>query len=260
MRMSSDKPSSARGIGLAALALGALAIAAPAAGDMVVHQPDISGVWGHAFPRPGQPADPRLDVGPLPAPPLKPDYLAQWTAMRERQKQADERGEPAAGLEARCLPDGMPSLMFAIYPLEILQTSGRVTVIEEAFSQTRRIYLGEAQGKVGEVEPGYYGHSVGRWDGDTLVVDTLGLKQSVPGYRDIPHSDEEHILERIRLVDPDILEDRMTVEDPKVLERPWTFRFVYRRMKGYHMLEYVCENNREYTDQNGGTHLQLSPH
>ncbi len=154
----------------------------------------------------------------------------------------------------------MPSLMFAIYPLEILQTPGRVTVIEEAFSQTRRIYLDEPQGKVGDIEPGYYGHSVGRWDGDTLVVDTIGVKESVPGYRDIPHSDEERIVERIRLIDPDILEDRMTVEDPMVLEKPWSFRFVYRRMKGYHMLEYVCENNREVTDQNGGTHLELGSH
>ena len=243
----------------AALALGGAATVAGAAGQ-VTGQPDISGVWAHAFPRPGQPADPRLDTGPLPQPPLKPAYLIEWTALRAKQKAADERGEPTAGLEARCLPDGMPGLMFAIYPLEILQTPGRVTVIEEAFSQTRRIYLDEPQGKVGDVEPGYYGHSVGRWDGDTLVVDTLGLKELVPGYRDIPHSDEEHIIERIRLIDPDILEDQMTVEDPKVLERPWSFRFVYRRMKGYHMLEYVCENNREYTDQNGGTHLQLGSH
>ena len=186
--------------------------------------------------------------------------MAEWTALRAKQKAADERGEPTAGMETRCLPDGMPSLMFAIYPLEILQTPGRVTIIEEAFSQTRRVYLDEPQGKVGDVEPGYYGHSVGHWDGDTLVVDTLGLKETVPGYRDIPHSDEEHVIERIRLIDPDILEDQMTVEDPKVLERPWSFRFVYRRMKGYHMLEYVCENNREYTDQNGGTHLQLGSH
>jgi len=243
----------------AALALSGVTTPAGAA-DTIAGQPDISGVWAHAFPRPGQPADPRLDTGPLPSPPLKPAYMAEWTALRAKQKAADERGEPTAGLEARCLPDGMPSLMFAIYPLEVLQTPGRVTIIEEAFSQTRRVYLDEPQGKVGDVEPGYYGHSVGHWDGDALVVDTLGLKESVPGYRDIPHSDEEHIIERIRLIDPDILEDQMTVEDPKVLERPWSFRFVYRRMKGYHMLEYVCENNREYTDQNGGTHLQLGSH
>jgi len=255
------RSSKARNLALLVTAAGALlSLAAPAGADIVVHQPDISGVWGHAFPRPGQPVDPRLDTGPLPTPPLKPAYMAQWNAMREKEKEADAKGEPIAGLEARCLPDGMPSLMFAIYPLEILQTPGRVTIIEEAFSQTRRIYLGEAQGKIGDVEPGYYGHSVGHWDGDTLVVDTIGLKESVPGYRDIPHSDEEHIIERIRLIDPDILEDRMTVEDPKVLEQPWSFRFVYRRMKGYHMLEYVCENNHEVTDRNGGTHLDLGAH
>jgi hypothetical protein len=250
--------------GRTALALGlgsaVLALAPSAGADIIVKQPDISGVWAHAFPRPGQTVDPRLNTGPPTAPPLKPAYLAQWNALRARQKEADEKGEPTAGMEARCLPDGMPSLMFAIYPLEVLQTPGRVTVIEEAFSQTRRIYLDEPQGKVGEVEPGYYGHSVGHWDGDTLVVDTLGIKESVPGYRDMPHSDEEHILERIRLIDPDILEDQMTIEDPKVLERPWSFRFVYRRMKGYHMLEYVCENNRESVDQSGGTHLELGAH
>ena len=246
---------------LAAAALALLGPSAPAlAAGTVAGQPDISGAWGHAFPRPGQPADPRLNTGPLPVPPLKPEYLAQWNALREKQKEADAKGEPTAGLEARCLPDGMPGLMFAIYPLEILQTPGRVTLIEEAFSQTRRIYLGEPQGKVGEVEPGYYGHSVGRWEGDVLVIDTLGVKESVPGYRDTPHSDEEHIIERLHLIDPDILEDQMTVEDPKVLERPWSFRFVYKRLKGYHMLEYVCENNREVTDQNGGTHLDLGSH
>ena len=252
-------PAAALKLGLSLSGALALSVVAPPAGaaGSIAGQPDISGVWAHAFPRPGQPADPRLDTGPLPVPPLKPAYMAEWTALRAKQKAADEKGEPTAGLEAMCLPDGMPGLMFAIYPLEILQTPGRVTVIEEAFSQTRRVYLDEPQGKVGDVEPGYYGHSVGHWDGDALVVDTLGLKQSVPGYRDIPHSDEEHIIERIRLIDPDILEDQMTVEDPKVLERPWSFRFVYRRMKGYHMLEYVCENNREYTDPNGGTHLQL---
>ena len=245
-----------------ALGLGsaALALASSAGAEIVVKQPDISGVWAHAFPRPGQPADPRLNAPPPPPPPLKAPYLAQWNALRAKEKEADEKGEPTAGQETLCLPDGMPSLMFAIYPIEVLQTPGQVTLTEEAFSQTRRIYLDEPQGKVGEVEPGYYGHSVGHWDGDTLVVDTLGIKEAVPGYRDTPHSDEEHIVERIRLIDPDILEDQMTVEDPKVLERPWSFRFVYRRMKGYHMLEYVCENNREYTDQNGGTHLQLGSH
>ena len=239
----------------AALALVFLAPAAQALGGKT---PDISGSWGHAFPRPGQPAPNPLLITPPPGdPPLKPDYLAQWKAMRAKQKEADAKGEPTAGMEARCLPDGMPNLMFAIYPLEILQTPGRVTVIEEAFSQVRRIYLGEEQGKIGDVEPGYYGHSVAHWEGDVLVVDTIGIKESVPGYRDMPHSDQEHITERIRLVAPNILHDDMTVEDPGVLERPWSFSFAYARLPGYKMLEYVCENNREYLDENGGIHMKL---
>ena len=230
----------------------ALASAAQAAA------PDLSGSWGHAFPRPGDPApNPLLTPPPPPEPPLKPEPMAAWKAMRQKQKEADARGEPTAGLEAQCLPDGMPNLMFAIYPLEILQTPGRVTIIEEAFSQVRRIYIGEPQGRIGEVEPGYFGHSVGHWEGDTLVVDTIGLKEQVPSYRDVPHSDEEHITERLHLAAPDILRDDITIEDPKMMDGPWRFTFAYRRLPGYHMLEYVCENQREFIDANGGTHMKI---
>jgi hypothetical protein len=66
-----------------------------------------------------------------------------------------------------------------------------------------------------------------------------------------------HITERLRLVAPDVLQDQITITDPKVLERPWTYAYAYRRLPGYEMLEYVCEDNREYVDKNGGTHLRL---
>ena len=255
--MQAPSPPQNRAAGLAiaaALAVLALAPAAQAAGP----QPDISGAWGHAFPRPGQPPlDPLLVTAPPGDPPLKPKYLAQWQGLRAKQKEADAKGEPTAGMEAQCLPDGMPNLMFAIYPLEILQTSGRVTIIEEAFSQVRRIYLDQPQGQIGDVEPGFYGHSVAHWEGDVLVVDTIGIKESVPSYRDMPHSDQERITERIRRVAPNVLHDDMTVDDPTVLERPWSFSFAYTRLPDYKMLEYVCENQREYLDPNGGTHMKL---
>jgi hypothetical protein len=66
-----------------------------------------------------------------------------------------------------------------------------------------------------------------------------------------------HISERIRLLSPDILQDEVTIVDPKALVKPWTFTFAYQRMKGYEMLEYVCENNREYVDKNGVTQVRL---
>jgi hypothetical protein len=101
---------------------------------------------------------------------------------------------------------------------------------------------------------------VGHWEGDTLVVDTVGVKESVVGFRDMPHSDQMRIRERIRLVAPDIMHDEITIEDPVVLEKPFTYTNAYRRMPGYEVLEYVCENNRDYVDENGVTRMRLQPH
>ncbi len=124
----------------------------------------------------------------------------------------------------------------------------------------RRIFIDQPQPKIEEVPPGYYGHSVAHWEGDTLVVDTVGVKEEVLGYRDVPHSDQMRITEHLRLVAPDILHDQITVEDPVVLEKPWTFTFAYRRSPGYQMLEYVCDNNREYVDDKGVTRMKLQDH
>jgi hypothetical protein len=235
----------------------AWAAAAPPAGK----HPDLTGVWGHAFPRPDQPAtDPRLNPPPPPEPELTAAYAADYAKLRAAEKASDRAGAPLANASTECLPDGMPQMMFAIYPLEILQTPGQVTVIEEAMSQVRRVWLGQPQMAIDDVPPGYFGHSVGRWEGDELVVDTVGVKESVKGPRDLPHSDQMRIAERIRLLTPDILQDQITITDPKALAKPWTVTYAYHRMPGYQMLEYVCENNRDYVDDKGVTQVRLGGH
>jgi hypothetical protein len=223
--------------------------------------PDLTGRWAvYRVNAANGARDPKL----APAPPspllLKPQYAKPYEARRAAEREADARGEPLGNSSTQCIPDGMPQMMSAIYPLEILQTAGQITIIEEAFSQVRRIYLDELQAKIGDVPPGYFGHSVGHWDGDTLIVDTIGIKESVLGYRGVPHSDQMRIKEEIRLVAPDILHDQVTVEDPVALEKPWTFTFAYRRMPDYKMLEYVCDNNRDYVDEKGATQLKLEGH
>jgi hypothetical protein len=145
----------------------------------------------------------------------------------------------------------------AEHPIEILPTSGQITIVTEAFSEVRRIYMNVPQLPMGDVPPGYYGRSVGTWEGATLVVDTIGVKTSVPAYQNMPHSDQMRITERIRLVTKDILHDQITIDDPAVLEKPVTYTLAYRRMPGYEMVEFVCDNNREYIDDKGGTHLKV---
>lgn len=205
----------------------------------------------------GGPPDPAALPPPATKMVLRPKYQGPYDARRARERESDAKGEPIAASGVDCLPYGMPEMMSAIYPLEILQTPGQVTIIAEAFSQVRRIYIGKPQAKIGDVAPGYYGHSVAHWEGSTLVVDTIGVKQSVLGHSEMPHSDQMRITERLRLVRPDILHDQITVEDPVTLEQPWTFTFAYKRMRDYEMLEYVCENNHEYIDDQGVTHLRL---
>jgi len=221
--------------------------------------PDLTGVW--AVYRGERGGDPKLaptEAGPLA---LKPEYAKPYEARRAVEAEANKRGEQLANGSALCIPYGVPTMMsVAIYPVEIIQTPRQVTIISEAFSEVRRAYLDRPQEKLEDVPPGYYGRSVGRWEGDTLVVDTIGIKTSVSGYRGMPHSEQMRITERLRLVAPDYLHDEVTIEDPVVLDKPVVYTLAYKRMPGYEMVEFVCDNNREYVDEKGVVRMRLKDH
>ena len=121
----------------------------------------------------------------------------------------------------------------------------------------RRIYLGKPQLSLDDVDPGYYGRSAGHWDGDTLVVDTIGVKESVQGYQGMPHSEKMRITERIRRTAPEAMQDQISIEDPVTLEKPVTYTLSYKLTPNYEMVEFVCENNREYVDEKGVVRLKL---
>ena len=218
--------------------------------------PSITGAWAPAAG--GRGAD-RAIAPPPPTPlVLKEPYAKTYEAQRAADAEATRRGEPPASAAVTCVPYGMPRMMaVASYPVEILQTAGQITIITEAFSEVRRVFLNQPQLPIDEVPPGYYGHSVGKWEGDTLVIDTIGIKEDIAGYQNIPHSDRMRITERIRLVAPDALHDQITIDDPVVLEKPFTYTLAYRRLPGYKMVEFVCENNREYIDGQGKVRMRL---
>ena len=130
---------------------------------------------------------------------LKPEYDKPYQARRAEEADAAKRGEQLANTSAECIPYGVPTMMsIAIYPVEFIQTAKQLTIISEAFSEVRRVYLDRPQEKIEDVAPGYYGRSVGHWDGDTLVVDTVGIKPTVSGYRGMPHSPQMRVTERIQ--------------------------------------------------------------
>lgn len=214
--------------------------------------PDLTGSWERYRGPAGDAANPPPEA----APPLKPALLAEWEARREAARAADARGQPLATNYTHCIPDGVPSMMSGPFPFEIVQSATQINIAQEAYSQIRRIYLGKPQLTLDDIELGFYGRSVGEWRGDTLVVDTIGIKDYVR-FRDVPHTPEMRITERFRLVRPDVLWDEITIEDPAVLAEPWTVTFAYRRMTNYEIIEYVCEDNREYADESGATRLRL---
>jgi len=224
---------------------------------MAEQPPDFTGIWG--IYRGGRNADPKL-AAPPPSPlVLKEPYAKQYEAKQALLAAAAKRGEQLGNTSVLCLPYGVPTMMsIAIYPVEFIQTPKQVTIISEAFSEVRRVYLDRPQLKLDEVPPGYYGRSVGHWEGDTLVVDTIGIKPSVSGYRGMPHSDQMHVTERLSMPAPDYLHDQITIEDPVVLEKPVTYTVAYKRMPAdYEMVEFVCDNNREYIDENGVVRMKL---
>jgi hypothetical protein len=210
---------------------------------------NFSGAWEDPVPPeilrpPGTPPPPRV----VPDPPLNDAARAE---MAERRKRLQENPPTELTGGAACRPGGFPGMMGPVFPLEVLQSPGQVTIIAEAFSQVRRIYLNVPQIAIEDAEPLFWGHSVGRWEGNTLVVNTIGLKESVR-MSGVPHSPQMRIDERITVTSADTFEDQITITDPVYLTAPWTWTYKYNRMKDYRINEYVCEDNRLYLDPKTG--------
>jgi hypothetical protein len=97
-----------------------------------------------------------------------------------------------------------------------------------------------------DLAPSYYGHSIGHWEGDTLVVDTIGFNERVWMNRDgLPHTDRLHLIERLTRVDFETLKYEVAIDDPGAYTAPWTTGFSMRWTKDAEMFEYVCQENNQ---------------
>ena len=184
---------------------------------------------------------------PIPEPPLRQPHLDEWRALQAKNAELVRKGLPPPSTGMACMPEGMPGMMQATFPMEILETAGQITIIEEAFNQVRRIYLGAPALAPEDAEPRFAGQSTARWEGAVLVVTTVGVKDSVH-FRNTPHSMKMRITERMRLINAEMLENQVTIEDPEYLTKPWTWTWMYKRWPGYRIQEYVCEDNRYFED------------
>ena len=183
-------------------------------------------------------------------PPLTPDAQAKAdAALRE-------------GLQNRnadCVPPGVPEIMGWPYPIEFLYSPGRVTIAIESDSQVRRVYT-DGRGHPPDPDPTFNGDSIGHWEGDTLVIETVALNPTTEIAPGVGHSDGARVLERVRKTGPDSLEIVTTIEDPKVLTAPWTTTSHFARHREWTIQEYVCEeNNHDSVDAGGRPGFRIDP-
>jgi hypothetical protein len=179
------------------------------------------------------------------APPLTPEYRAIYERMRA------DAARLAEGTQT-CEWPGMPTIMTYPYPFEILATPGRITLLFEVESQVRRIFLNRKEHlPPDDLDPSYNGDSIGHWEGNTLVIDTIGFNTRRP-VRGLPHSDQMHMVERITPMDHDTISDEITITDAAAFTAPVVIKVQYSRRPDWRIREYSCaENNRDAPDAAG---------
>jgi len=143
-----------------------------------------------------------------------------------------------------CAPRGFPRLYFGRTAFEIYQVPGRVIQIFEADRMARIIYT-DGRGHPEGLPLTFLGHSIGRWDGDTLVADTIGLREAHETWLDgvgHPHTEALRVVERLRRVGPDALELELLFDDPKAYTKPWGGKTVFSLRPGWELMEsHLCE-------------------
>jgi hypothetical protein len=217
----------------------------PSGPGPVVSDPAHPYVSFYRFPRNPKPT---FRVADLSNPILQP-----WA--RERLRKVNERslsGQVVAIPKERCWPVGVPAfLLLPATPVHFLQTPKQVSMIWMQNHQVRRVYLDVPHSA--NVTPSWYGESVGHYEGDALVVDTIGIsdKSYVDNYQ-TPHTDQLHVVERFHVIDDGkTLEVNVHVEDPGAFTMPWNAIQRYRRTNSGPLSEVVCAENNDDHFQHG---------
>jgi hypothetical protein len=220
-----------------ALARFFLALAGVVAVSVACAQPpDLSGVW-----LPDVKDQHRQETQNVP--PWKPEIAPQF----QRRVDDEKAGRPFLVLD-HCLPHGMPSWMLITHnAFELLVTPGRITMLGEVDgNRMRRIYL-DGRRHPEDPDPSLHGHSIGHWEGETLVVDTIGVAPqayiATSEAAGIPNNGDMHVVERIHLIQANVMADDMEITAPKVLASTWQTTRLFRRYPDRHfeIVEGECE-------------------
>src|SRR5437867_3475928 len=192
-------------------------------------KPDFSGVWNGGGP-----------IGDL-AQGLAPgEKIPLLPAAEEMMKQRQSRDDP----EANCLPTGVPRI--APYPWRIVQTPTHIFFLFEGNIHSYRQIFMDGRKHPEDPDPTWYGHSVGRWEGNTLVIDTVGFNDKFWfDFRGHPHTEKLHTIERWTRKDMGTLVNEVTIDDPGAYSRPFKLNFTARLRPGEELMEYICQENNQ---------------
>jgi hypothetical protein len=221
--------------------------------------PDLSGVWfsnligreavTEGVPRALREYDPKTED----APPFQP-----WAAAKIKVSDVEaELGRASVN----CLPRGVPGMfLLNAYPIQLIQTPALLAQLDELNNNFRVIPLdGHAHSK--DPDPQFNGEGIGHWEGDTLVIDTIGIDERTWNNRTgWFHSDQEHVIERLTRPDINYLDYQVTIEDPKVLTRPWTSAVRHLSLGHEPLLEYYCTHNEEVSEYKALDEQQKKAH
>jgi hypothetical protein len=231
----------------------------------LARQPDMTGLWTelspktagagptfdpeHSYYPPNQPAKGEQRFGPIPGTYIKDIPYTPEYRRRYEQYVADAKQGKARDTFAACVPYGVPRMLGdSPVPFDIIQAPDVMIWYDDYGRTERRIFLDGRKHPAGpEAEtayaagPSYSGHSIGAWEGDVLVIDTVDMIQANFDETSAPHSSKLHMVERLRLIDANYLQNRITFTDPEALERPWTVTRYYRRI-----------SSEEASDSGGG--------
>ena len=208
---------------------------------------DLSGVWARIVDSASRPF--YLYAFTAAEPPMTP-----WGEARYKDARPSH-GPRAVALDATndpvfngCHPPGVPRAYLHPFPIQIVNVPGRGVIILYEYDHLVRHVYTDGRGHETATGPTWMGDSIGRWEGDTLVVDTTGFNDRTwIDRRGLPHSEELHVVERFRRVDENTLQIDVTVEDARAYTKPWTVQLRYtRRPPQWRILELVCEDDATF--------------
>ena len=173
--------------------------------------------------------------------------MQPWAKQVYEQRQANLSIDDPEG---KCLPPGIPRLYFTPFPFQIYQQPDRVIFIFEGGAHIWRVVYTDGRPHVKDPNPSFVGDAVGHWEGDTLVVDTIGFNETTwldqEGH---PHTEALHTIERFTRKDEVTLHYQVTIDDPKAYTKPWTVTLRQQFAADTELIDEICAEGEKFSKQ-----------